>query len=160
MPTLLLEIAAPASSGRTFVPMLRRRLRQAHRLLHPPLRELSVVLVGNRRMAGLHDRFLGICKPTDVLTFELDHDCEGNVTSGEIVICVPEAIRQAKLRCGDAGRELLLYALHGTLHLCGFDDRTERGFQAMHHREDQILIELGVGPVFARSQTRRRIGVE
>jgi ssRNA-specific RNase YbeY (16S rRNA maturation enzyme) len=46
------------------------------------------------------------------------------------------------------GRELLLYALHGMLHLCAFDDRTDREFQIMHEREDQILIRLGIGAVF------------
>jgi len=45
--------------------------------------------------------------------------------------------------------ELLLYALHGMLHLCGFDDRTDRGFRTMHRREDDILTALGFGPVFA-----------
>ena len=44
---------------------------------------------------------------------------------------------------------LLLYALHGMLHLCGFDDRTAAGFKRMHGTEDRILTRLGVGPVFA-----------
>ena len=35
------------------------------------------------------------------------------------------------------------------LHLCGFDDRTDAGFAAMHRTEDQILTAIGVGPVFA-----------
>jgi hypothetical protein len=46
-------------------------------------------------------------------------------------------------------RELLLYALHGMLHLAGFDDRTARGFATMHRTEDDILTRLGVGPVFS-----------
>jgi probable rRNA maturation factor len=160
MPTLLLEIAAPARNGRPFVPMLRRRVRQAHQMLRPPLRELSLVLVGDRTMARLHRQFLHIPGPTDVLTFELDKNSAGDITAGEIAICVPEAFRQAKLRGSDAAGELLLYGLHGLLHLCGFDDRTDRGFRAMHRREDQILTALGVGPVFGPSPTRRRTGVE
>ena len=35
------------------------------------------------------------------------------------------------------------------LHLCGFDDRTDAGFAAMHRTEDQILTQIGVGPAFA-----------
>jgi probable rRNA maturation factor len=42
----------------------------------------------------------------------------------------------------------LLYSLHGMLHLCGFDDRTEPDFRRMHQTEDEILTRLGVGPVF------------
>jgi ssRNA-specific RNase YbeY (16S rRNA maturation enzyme) len=37
------------------------------------------------------------------------------------------------------------------LHLCGFDDRTDRAFAAMHQKEDQILTRLGVGPIFSKS---------
>jgi hypothetical protein len=35
------------------------------------------------------------------------------------------------------------------LHLCGYDDRTDAAFAAMHRTEDRILSQLGVGPVFA-----------
>jgi len=38
------------------------------------------------------------------------------------------------------------------LHLCGFDDRTDRQFSRMHAMEDQILTRLGIGPVFARGE--------
>jgi probable rRNA maturation factor len=54
--------------------------------------------------------------------------------------------------------EVLLCALHGMLHLCGFDDRTERQYTAMHRAEDRLLSRLGIGPVFgpaARSEPNR-----
>jgi probable rRNA maturation factor len=101
-------------------------------------------------MAALHEQFLGIPGPTDVLTFPLDEDDEGRVTAGEIVICVPEARRQTKRNGVGVERELLLYALHGMLHLCGYDDRTAAAFRTMHATEDRILTQLGVGPVFNR----------
>ena len=99
-------------------------------------------------MAALHEQFLGIPGPTDVLTFPLDEDGQGRVTAGEVVICVPEARRQAKRNGVGVERELLLYALHGMLHLCGYDDRTAAAFRTMHATEDRILTQLGVGPVF------------
>jgi probable rRNA maturation factor len=123
-------------------------LLRAYELLRPPLRELSLALVNDRRMAALHEQFMGIPGPTDVLTFPLDEDDRGNVTAGEVVVCVPEARRQAKERGVDVERELLLYALHGMLHLCGYDDRTTPAFRTMHATEDRILTQLGVGPVF------------
>jgi probable rRNA maturation factor len=101
-------------------------------------------------MADLHLRFMDIPGPTDVLTFELDHDPRGRVTAGEVVVCVPYALREARRRRVPPRAELLLYALHGMLHLCGYDDRTDRDFATMHRREDEILNQLGVGPVFAR----------
>src|SRR4051794_27111429 len=137
------------SVGAAYVPYLRRHLRAAHRHLAPPLMDLSVALVGDQRMAELHQRFMGLPGPTDVLTFPLDEDGRGRVTSGEVVLCVPEARRRARQHGVSVQQELLLYALHGMLHLCGFDDRTDAGFAAMHRTEDQILTAIGVGPVFA-----------
>jgi len=130
---------------------LKRHLASAQRMLRSPLQEMSIALVGDARMSQLHEQFMGVAGPTDVLTFELDHDARGRVTSGEVVVCVPQARREARKRGIDLQLELLLYALHGMLHLCGFDDRTERGFRTMHRREDDILTRLGFGPVFALS---------
>jgi probable rRNA maturation factor len=113
------------------------------------LNELSLALVGDRRMSALHEEFMNVAGPTDVLTFPLDVDARGRALAGEVVVCVPEARRQSKLRNVPVERELLLYALHGLLHLCGYDDRTGADFRAMHRAEDQILTRLGVGPVFA-----------
>jgi probable rRNA maturation factor len=100
-------------------------------------------------MAELHQQFMGHSGPTDVLTFPLDEDARGRVTSGEVVVCVPEARRRAEQHGVPVRKELLLYALHGMLHLCGFDDRTDSNFAAMHRTEDEILTAIGVGPVFA-----------
>ena len=146
-PRLLLSISA--ALGAAHVPFLRRHLRAAHKLLRPALHELSLAIVGDRRMAELHERFMNVAGPTDVLTFPLDVDPRGRPLSGEVVVCLPEARRQAKRRNVPVERELLLYALHGLLHLCGYDDRTTGDFRAMHRAEDEILTRLGVGPVFA-----------
>jgi probable rRNA maturation factor len=145
-----------ARTGAAHAPFLRRHLVSAHRMLKSHLREMSVALVGDRRMADLHERFMDIAGPTDVLTFELDHDARGRVVAGEVVVCVPFAVRAAK-KSGIAVRdEVLLYALHGMLHLCGFDDRTDRDFAIMHQREDYILRRLGVGSVFSAGSGGRR----
>lgn len=110
-------------------------------------------------MSSLHQQFMKIDGPTDVLTFPLEFDSQGRETAGEVVICVPEAARQARGRGTRVECELLLYALHGLLHLSGFDDRTEAGFRQMHRKEDDILIRLGLGPVFgmAPSQAGRNL---
>jgi len=148
------DLTISARAGRTHVAFLRRMIRRAHALLRSPLRELSVALVSDREMSALHDRFMKQATPTDVLTFPLDQDSRGSIISGEIVICVPEALRQAKSRSAKVQHELLLYALHGMLHLHGLDDRTEADYLRIHKLEDQILTELGVGPVFAPAKPR------
>jgi probable rRNA maturation factor len=143
-----LRLVINAQLGAQYVPFIRRNLRRAHAHLKPPLREMSLALVNDARMSALHERFMNVAGPTDVLTFPLDEDSRGRVTSGEVVVCVPEARRRARELHVPVERELLLYALHGMLHLCGFDDRTDRDFARMHRTEDMILATLGVGPVF------------
>jgi probable rRNA maturation factor len=155
-----------AESGAPHVAFLRKHLRGAQRILRPSLKDLSLALVGDSRMGKLHRQFMNISGPTDVLTFPIDLDRRNHVISGEIVICVPEARRAAKLHGTSVRDELLLYAIHGMLHLAGFDDRTETGFRKMHRTEDDILTRLGIGRVFAapapagssqrRRSTRRR----
>jgi probable rRNA maturation factor len=113
-----------------------------------PLRELSIALINDQRMSDLHREFMSIDGPTDVLTFPIDQDARGRVTAGEVVICIPYARRIAKERKIPVEREVLLYAIHGMLHLLGYDDRTPPGYRTMHRTEDELLTKLGLGPVF------------
>jgi probable rRNA maturation factor len=149
-----LSLTIAARTGKPHVPFLRRHLRAAHAILKPALIDLSLALVGDATMADLHLRFMNIPGPTDVLTFPLDEDDRGRITGGEVIVCVPEATRQSKLHKIPLRSELLLYALHGMLHLCGFDDRTDAGHRKMHRTEDQILTRLGIGATFHRPGQR------
>lgn len=142
-----------ASVGRRYVPFLRQYLKRAIPLIGNAPREVSIALVNDARMSELHLRFMNIPGPTDVLTFELDHDPSGRCISGEIIVCVPEARRQAERLGHDPKHELLLYALHGILHLSGYDDRNRESYRRMHRKEDRILTAIGIGAVFTRSRT-------
>ena len=159
-----MKLTMTAQAGRDFMPFVRRALRATERLLGEKcrLRELSVALVGDRRMSALHEQFMHLSGPTDVLTFPLDEvDVRGRAISGEVVVNVAEARRRAKEHGVAPKLEVLLYAIHGMLHLCGYDDRTERGYRVMHRMEDQLLTRLGLGPVFqleSTSKTRKRRG--
>jgi probable rRNA maturation factor len=142
------QISVQAQLSTQVVPFLRSKLRRAKQWMRCPLRDLSVILVGDRRMSQLHKQFMNVSGPTDVLTFPLEHDERGRCVAGEVYVCVPEARRRAKQFDTRVRNELLLYALHGLLHLCGFDDRTEPQYNRMHRMEDRILRRLGVGAVF------------
>lgn len=154
------SLTVRAHCGGAFAPFLRKHLRKAHALIDTHLAELSVALVGDARMSALHEQFMNVAGPTDVLTFPLEFDEKGREIAGEVVVCVSEARRQAAAHQVAVERELLLYALHGMLHLSGFDDRTDPAFRRMHRREDQILTALGLGPVFrpaaGRGKSRSR----
>ena len=138
------------------MPYVRSNLKKARLILKSQLSELSVAFVGDAEMSRLHEAYLGIAGPTDVLTFPLEQDKRGRDITGEVVVCVPEARRQAVLTGNSAREEVLLYALHGMLHLSGFDDKTPEGFRKMHRKEDEILQHLGIGPVFDKARGTAR----
>lgn len=148
------SVEVSATTGRTYVAYVRGHLQAARGDLRDGPQELHVVLVGDRRMSELHRQFMRIDAPTDVLTFPLEKD-ETGVIAGEVYVCVPEARRRSREMGTTVRHELLLYALHGMLHLSGFDDRTDRQYHRMHRMEDLILRRLGVGPVFKPKGARR-----
>jgi probable rRNA maturation factor len=92
-------------------------------------REIFVWLISDRRMSRLHRQFLGQKGPTDVLTFQ----------HGEIFISVETAKRHARAFGNPLMRELQLYIVHGSLHLHGFDDRTQPGARRMERIQEDIL---------------------
>ena len=148
-PPAQLDLSIHARAGKRYVPRLRRRILAAAPLASPALRQLSLVLIGDAMMSKLHQQFFADPATTDVITFPLDLDSRGRAISGELYVCVPMAARQAKLRGVNIEHELLLYCLHGMLHLCGYDDQTPSGYKKMHQMEDKILVKIGIGKVFA-----------
>jgi probable rRNA maturation factor len=108
---------------------------------------LAVAVVDDDQMARMHEQYCNLPGTTDVLTFDLRDEPDDPV-EGDLVLCMDEAHRQALQRGHDARLELLLYAVHGLMHLLGEDDHDEVGYQKMHRREDELLIRAGLGPVF------------
>jgi probable rRNA maturation factor len=93
------------------------------------LREISVLIVSDRKIASLHRQFMNESGPTDVITFQ----------HGEIFVDVESARRNAR-RFGNAfERELRLYVVHGLLHLHGFDDRNAASARRMRVVQRKIL---------------------
>jgi probable rRNA maturation factor len=96
------------------------------------LKEVAVLLISDRRMAGLHRQFLHRTGPTDVITFE----------HGEIFISVETAQQNARRFGSSLTRELQLYIIHGLLHLHGFDDGNAIAAKKMSRAQEKILAAL------------------
>lgn len=79
--------------------------------------------------------------PTDVITFPYSEPDEIPLR-GEIVISTDHAISQGKRFGHSPDRELLLYVIHGLLHLVGYDDHVASEKKAMHKRQAQLLNEF------------------
>ena len=93
------------------------------------LSEVTVVLVSDRRMAALHQKFLNTPGATDVITFQ----------EGDIFVSVETAQRNARRFETSWQDEIRLYIVHGLLHLRGFDDGTPAKSRAMNSMQWRIL---------------------
>jgi probable rRNA maturation factor len=104
------------------------------------LRELSLAVVDGREMTRLNRRFTGRTGQTDVLAFPLaDAPSPGAPLIGEIVVNASLARREARRRGVRPIHELMLYVVHGALHLAGFDDHRPQDRTAMYSREKEVL---------------------
>lgn len=101
------------------------------------LAEVDVAIVDGATISGLNRRFLHHRGTTDVLSFDLS-DSSGGI-SAEIVICGDLAVQQGKLLGCSPQRELMLYLVHGLLHLMGYEDSSIRGSVRMSARQDELL---------------------
>ena len=144
------------SSQQNVLPVSRRRLTNLLRLAAPPEwddAEVSLVLVDGAQMEALNRRYAHRRGGTDVLAFPLEDETAGRDRSrgaaapprmmGEVVVCASLARDEAAARNVSAQDELALYALHGALHLLGYDDHTPAGRREMYAREAELLQSAG-----------------
>jgi probable rRNA maturation factor len=117
--------------------------------------EVSIMLVGDRRMARLHEEWLGVPGTTDVITFDLGADGPGDgVLRGDIVVSAETARRSARELGWAPRHELAYYVVHGLLHLTGHDDIDPVKRRAMRARERVVMAAAGL-PRPPRGRERR-----
>lgn len=104
-----------------------------------PAAELSIALVSDDTIAELNQQFLGHAGPTDVISFALHQ--EGERPLGDVYIGVEQARRQAAELGVSGDEELLRLALHGLLHVLGYDhpEGEEREDTKMYRRQEELL---------------------
>ena len=102
---------------------------------------LSIVLVDNSRIKELNKQYFNSDEVTDVISFPLSNN--KNSLSGEVIVSVETAVDTAGKRNISVEGEIVLYILHGILHLLGYDDGNEGDARVMHEEESKILKSLG-----------------
>lgn len=130
---------------------------------------LSIAFTDDATTCELHERFLDDPSKTDVITFPGDDvftipkrrettrkTLAGSIAddesafAGEIVVCVPQALRAAAQFGTTPADEILLYLVHGWLHLAGLDDLaddTRRQMRAAESEALEILRSAGAAPL-------------
>lgn len=120
--------------------------------------EVVITLVTNERIHELNRDYRGVDRPTDVLSFALNEEGEGDMEIfveesefgdypnmlGDIIISIPRTKEQAQDYGHSFERELGFLAVHGFLHLIGYDHGTPEEEKEMFTRQEHILQEVGL----------------
>lgn len=116
--------------------------------------ELSVTFVSNDRIQEINREYRDKDRPTDVISFALEEMGEGELEIvgvdiprilGDIIISIPKAREQAEEYNHSFMRELGFLAVHGLLHLLGYDHMNEQDEKQMFDRQKEILDGFGLG---------------
>lgn len=99
----------------------------------------EVVIVDDPTIHELNLRFLEHDYPTDVLSFEIEVNWKKHLIEGSIIVSADTAIRQSAEYDNSPDRELLLYIIHGALHLFGYDDHNPSEEPQMRAKEEFYL---------------------
>jgi len=110
------------------VGFLKKIAEKTAKLVKLKIPELSVVLVCDRRMKALNKKYRKKDRITDVLAFDY----------GEIIICLPQAKKQAKELEHLLKEELATLLIHGILHLAGYNDETKKDFNKIEKKQKEV----------------------
>ncbi|MEE8492641.1 MAG: rRNA maturation RNase YbeY [Nitrospirales bacterium] len=123
---------------------IRRLAQRVLAAVGEPGAELSIELVGDRRMRRLNRRYRNLDAPTDVLAFPIREG--GGPPSpllGDVVISLHRAVCQASAGGHSLEQEVSSLLVHGVLHLCGYDhERNQREARRMRRKEQAVLRSL------------------
>jgi probable rRNA maturation factor len=108
---------------------------------------ISLALVDDATIHEINRRHLEHDWPTDVISFCLSEAGDAEL-EGELVVSAEMAAATARRAGVDGWAELALYVVHGLLHLCGYDDQSAEGREAMRLRENEILTREGLTYTF------------
>ncbi len=107
---------------------LEKIARKAFKILGIKIPEISIVLVGDAEIRAINKKYRKTNRVTDVLAFDY----------GEIIICLPQAKRQAKQLGHSLKNELTILLIHGMLHLAGYDDETKKDYNKIVKKQEEI----------------------
>jgi probable rRNA maturation factor len=114
--------------------------------------EVDITIVDDEEIHQLNRDYRGVDRPTDVLSFALDEDdedepelLEGQLhLLGDIIISAETATRQAEEFGHGLEREIVYLAVHGLLHLLGYDHMVEEDKVIMRAKEEEALSAINL----------------
>ena len=112
---------------------------------------INIVVTSAETVQHLNHQYRGLNTPTDVLSFENipDPDFPGFEQDylGDVIIAYPVAETQARASGHTTMEEIILLAVHGALHLLGFDHETPTNREKMWAAQNKIMAKLGLAHI-------------
>jgi probable rRNA maturation factor len=140
--SISVEIVNRQKTVRVAAKWLETVARKAIASLEVEAAEITVAIVDDAEISALHEQWMGLPDPTDVLTFDLS-GCDGDF-AGDIVVSAETAARVARDVGWQPREELAYYVVHGLLHLAGFDDGTPGERRRMRRKERAVMESIGL----------------
>ena len=109
--------------------------------------EFNVIIVDNEYIHKLNKEYRNIDRETDVITFALEDDKTFNPMErvlGDVYISIDKAISQSEEYGHSLKREIAFLAVHGLLHLLGYDHMKKEDEEIMFGLQEEILNEMGI----------------
>ena len=109
--------------------------------------EFNVIIVDNEYIHNLNREYRHIDRETDVITFALEDDKTFNPSErilGDVYISIDKAKAQAIEYGHSLEREICFLAVHGFLHLNGYDHMIPEDEKVMFGLQEEILNEMGI----------------
>jgi probable rRNA maturation factor len=103
--------------------------------------DITIRLTENKEIKKLNNLFRKINKTTDVLSFnqDIENPETGRFYLGDIIISLEQTEKQAREQKISFKKEYILLAVHGTLHLLGFDHNDDEEKKKMWELQENIL---------------------
>jgi probable rRNA maturation factor len=101
--------------------------------------DLTIQFVNATKMARLNKTIMQHEGSTDVITLDYSDGEESSLLTGELFVCMDEALIQARQFQATWPAELMRYIIHGVLHLRGFDDQSAAERRRMKREETRLL---------------------
>ncbi|ALC81664.1 MULTISPECIES: rRNA maturation RNase YbeY [Bacillus] len=118
-----------------------------------PESEVSITIMTNEEIQQINKQYRSKDSPTDVISFAMEEEGEGEIkivgadtppVLGDIIISIEKANEQAEEYGHSVERELGFLAIHGFLHLLGYDHMTKEQEEEMFTKQKELLNRYGL----------------
>ena len=141
----IIEIKNQQKKVRLNLPRIKKIASKILKLSKVSGAHLSIAFISNQKIKILNKQYLRHDYPTDVISFDFSEKKQRvKYLNGEILVSAEMAAQNARTFGTNAEQQIILYILHGTLHLLGYNDHTPNEIKQMRKTEEKLMSALKI----------------